>query len=497
MPTHQGDVNANLLMNSLTDGVDFPILEVDFNSDDFKLPDDFNGDIRKAISRLKNEDLSSGAVGGSGTFDVLMGGFKVHLAEEYDKGRISGAEYTKAYVALTAGAMSNAVQFLLGRDGAYWQAVLGQTQAITARISMETAKIQYAAALMDALNSRATYALTKLKLATEDVTFASGEFQLNMMLPQQLKLLMEQTEAARAQTLEIRSDGGAIRGLLGKQKDLYGQQITSYKRDAEIKAAKLFTDAWTVQKTMDEGLLPPTGFTNTSLDKVLTTIKINNYLDGTGAPDIEPTPVGPPPRDADDGSGSGPITPPLDDQPDPDDLVDAPPTNPSFETGVLAGWTQHPDNLSTMTVINDPAKALHGDHYLEVDGTSGANEHEIIWNDRIIELPEGLRFEIQMWCAYDQAAADQLVIVRPTLEIFGPGMSEVVGVSGAHGLGPTFNPSSTLGEWKLMQIWIDRSYGPAVKFVRVGAFVQKGNGVATDYKVRLDNLVWTLKELAP
>lgn len=278
MPTYGGDVNANQLMLSLMEGENIEIPEIDFSDPSFVIPNDLNSDLYKTVRRLTNEDLTQGVVGGSGTFDALMGGFKAHLKEEFDANRISGAEYTKAFIALTEGAMSNAVQFLLGRDAAFWQAVTAQANAITARVQLETAKVQYAGILLEALNARANYALTKLKLATEDVTFATGQFQLDFILPQQRLLLVEQTESARAQTLDNRTDGATVVGVLGKQKDLYTQQITSYQRDAEVKAAKLFTDAWTVQKTIDEGLLPPGGFTNASLDPILTTIKDNNSL---------------------------------------------------------------------------------------------------------------------------------------------------------------------------------------------------------------------------
>ena len=278
MPTYGGDVNANQLMLSLMEGENIEIPEIDFNDPSFAIPNDLNSDLYKAVVRLTNQDLTQGVVGGSGTFDALMGGFKAHLKEEFDANRISGAEYTKAFVALTEGAMSNAVQFLLGRDAAFWQAVTAQANAITARVQLETAKVQYAGVLLEALNSRANYALTKLKLATEDVAFATGEFQLGFILPQQRLLLLEQTESARAQTLDNRTDGALVVGVLGKQKDLYTQQITSYQRDAEVKAAKLWVDAWTVQKTIDEGLLPPANFTNASLDPILTTIKDNNNL---------------------------------------------------------------------------------------------------------------------------------------------------------------------------------------------------------------------------
>ena len=65
---------------------------------------------------------------------------------------------------------------------------------------------------------------------------------------------------------------------MGKQVDLYSQQITSYQRDGEVKTAKLFTDAWITMKTMDEGLLPPTNFQNTSLDAILGDLKTLNGL---------------------------------------------------------------------------------------------------------------------------------------------------------------------------------------------------------------------------
>ena len=67
--------------------------------------------------------------------------------------------------------------------------------------------------------------------------------------------------------------------LEAKQKELQEQQITSYKRDAELKAAKIWVDAWVTMKTIDEGLEPPTEFANTNLDAILAVIKENNELD--------------------------------------------------------------------------------------------------------------------------------------------------------------------------------------------------------------------------
>lgn len=281
----QSDAAAIEAFDALTAGVDFDIPEVDLSGAAFS-PPATSGPLYAAVTKLTNADLTTGEVGGTGTFDVLMGGFKAHLDGEYKANRISGAEYTKAFIALTEGAMGNAVQYLLGKDTAYWQALGAQVaaqiagvQLVTARVGLETAKVQMQQAVIEAKKGAAEYALAKMKLANEAATFDISKYTLANILPQQKLLLLEQTEAQRAQTLDTRTNGDPVTGSVGKQKELYSQQITAYKRDAETKVAKIFTDAWITMKTIDEGLLPPTGFENLSLNGILTVLKANNDLD--------------------------------------------------------------------------------------------------------------------------------------------------------------------------------------------------------------------------
>lgn len=273
-----GETVANQLLAALMAGENITIPQVDLSADIYKIPGGIDSEQYLPVRKLTNEDLTTRVVGGDGTFDALMAGFSAHLKIEYEKDRITGAEYTKAFIALTEGAMANAVQYLLGRDNAFWQAVTAQAQAITARVQLETAKVQYAAMHLEAMIGRANYALTKLKLATEDVTYAQGKFNMDFLLPQQLNLLREQTEVQRAQTLDVRTDGSTVTGAVGKQKDLYSQQITSYQRNSELSAARVFSDAWITQKTIDEGLLPPDALNNNSVNAVLNTLKTNNNL---------------------------------------------------------------------------------------------------------------------------------------------------------------------------------------------------------------------------
>ncbi|HGV0335109.1 TPA: hypothetical protein ACNFR3_002695 [Escherichia coli] len=272
------EVEANRLLEELTKGDDFTLPDVDMSGPEWDIPGGDASPIFGAISKVTNESLTTREVGGSGTFDALMESAHNHLKAEFKANRITGGEYTKAYIAMMESCMSNAVQFLLGRDQAYWAAAMAQIQAVTARVQLATSKAQFVLAKIQAISAKSEYALTKMKIATESETYCAALFNADQMLPQQLKLITEQTEAQRAQTLDTRTDGTAVKGSVGKQKELYSQQITSYQRDAEVKASKLFTDAWITQKTIDEGLNPPNGFTNASIDTILTKLKSNNGL---------------------------------------------------------------------------------------------------------------------------------------------------------------------------------------------------------------------------
>lgn len=272
------EVEANRLLEELTKGDDFTLPDIDMSGPEWDIPGGDDSPIFGAIDKISNESLTTREVGGSGTFDALMESAHNHLKAEFKANRITGGEYTKAYIAMMESCMSNAVQFLLGRDQAYWAAAMAQIQAVTARVQLATSKAQFVLAKIQALSAKSEYALTKMKIATESETYCAALFNADQMLPQQLKLVTEQTEAQRAQTLDTRSDGTTVTGSVGKQKELYSQQITSYQRDAEVKASKLFTDAWITQKTIDEGLNPPNGFTNASIDTILTKLKSNNGL---------------------------------------------------------------------------------------------------------------------------------------------------------------------------------------------------------------------------
>lgn len=117
------------------------------------------------------------------------------------------------------------------------------------------------------------------------VQLGQEQHKLNQLMPaqvtlleKQIDLLAEQKEAERSKTLNIRTDGTTIVGSVGKQKDLYTQQIDSFIKDAKFKTAKMYLDGWITQKTLDEGLTAPSELTNTEINEVLVANRTANGL---------------------------------------------------------------------------------------------------------------------------------------------------------------------------------------------------------------------------
>ena len=276
---HEIATEADHIYDALLQGETFNLPQIDLNDPAYEIPKELLGDqLYGKIDKITIDDLTDGTVGGEGAFDKLMTAFNAHIQKQFKENRITGAEYAKTYLGGMQAAMSGAVQFLLGRDGAFWSAQTAQFGAISALYDAHTSKARLALVQYEAQNIKVQFALGKAKLASEEKAYEIAAFNLNSLMPTQLSMAKEQVETQRSQTLDTRTDGTVVKGSIGKQKELHAQQITSYQRDAEVKVAKLFVDAWITQKTIDEGLLAPAGFINASLDSVLTKLKTNNGL---------------------------------------------------------------------------------------------------------------------------------------------------------------------------------------------------------------------------
>lgn len=190
------DTLGTALRGSLIADVPYVIPNVSLTGNPYNVPPE--SQLTAPVVKLTNADLTNG-VDGTGTFDALMTGLSAHLRHEYEKNRITGAEYTKAFIALTESAMAQGISFLVQRDQQYWanmltqqQAELTEVQVATSRIKLETAKVEHVAAQMQAVNLEADYGIKKLQMSKLSSEFCLSEYELNNMMPAKLAMLNAQ-----------------------------------------------------------------------------------------------------------------------------------------------------------------------------------------------------------------------------------------------------------------------------------------------------------------
>lgn len=118
--------------------------------------------------------------------------------------------------------------------------------------------------------------LPKQALLTDSQVASTNADTFNKL--EQNQLIKEQVETARAATLDTRRDGNPIAGSVSVEKSLQLQQKLSFELSSKLNAAKMFVDAWTVSKTVDNAIEPPTSFANPSLESILQTIKTAHNL---------------------------------------------------------------------------------------------------------------------------------------------------------------------------------------------------------------------------
>ncbi len=318
---------ANSLFENLTSWVSVPDSH-DLDDSKFTFSKDPNSPLYSEVKLTSVDNITDVCLEGEGVFDKMMAAISLHLKDQFDKGRISGTQYAEVYSQSLNQTMSTAASYVLQNDINQWQAIkaqmdarISEIQATTALVDLEKVRMESAKASFDMNLSAAMFSKEKMGLsiadeefkgvkfdndvkeftitnlldeqlekAQEDVRNAKAdadikEYTLTNQLPKQVELIenqvtltAEQFESERAKTSDIRSDGSPILGSVGKQKDLYTQQIDSFIKDSQHKTAKMYLDAWITQKTLDEGLSAPGQLTNTEIDEVLTNVRGNNNL---------------------------------------------------------------------------------------------------------------------------------------------------------------------------------------------------------------------------
>lgn len=219
---------------------------------------------------IDNKDLTEINKDGNGIVDILIRTVKIHLEEEFNKGRITGPEYSQVYLGSLNTSISQGIQFLLSKDQAAQQAKLIEAQITQTEKQTELLSKQLEIAEIQLLKEQVEKEILDKQLLLLDTQKEQTEAQT--------ALLVQKTYTEKAQIQDV-VNGQQVHGVLGKQKAIFQAQADGFVRDAEQKAAKLFADLWTVQRSTDDTFAPYTSFevnsTNAVLDKLKQGIGVN------------------------------------------------------------------------------------------------------------------------------------------------------------------------------------------------------------------------------
>jgi len=181
--SHNSHNPANTLFPQLLDGFDVNIKNIDWNDPKYNILYDKNDPIWNKVKKLGVEELTDGTIGGTGIFDGLMVAVEAHLLKEYKANRITGSDYTQAYIALMQSTMQNAVGYVTSSEQQYWASVAARVAAINGIVELENVKLKYEVLKIEAMKGKAEYTLAKQRLAIEDTNYAIAEYQLNNIHP--------------------------------------------------------------------------------------------------------------------------------------------------------------------------------------------------------------------------------------------------------------------------------------------------------------------------
>lgn len=243
-----------------------------------------------AVNPVVLEDLTTGALAGTGVFDALMRASKVHLDVEFNADRIRGPEYSTVYLGQLESSMQTAMSFLMQRQKISLEAKLLEVQVRLAEVEVLKANAQLdlvreqvltagiERTLLEAqadkvraemeliplqkLQLEAQTALTvqqKLNAVTENTVLIAQECKLRaefdytvqntQKTASEVNLLVQKIATEKAQILSLGVDDDSV---IGKQKKLYEAQTVGFKRDAEQKAAGLYIDVWKTLRMTDD-----------------------------------------------------------------------------------------------------------------------------------------------------------------------------------------------------------------------------------------------------
>lgn len=286
------------------------------------------------VNLITLNNITDGNTQGNGHFDKLMVSVSSHLTKELNEDRISKKEYSNVYLQAMVQTLQLALQFELQKEtanlnntGIEKDNFIRDQQLIKIQEEIDLLQTQDLGLIKDNLikdkqlekldeeidllqtqdlslikdNLIKDKQLEKLNeeidlLQTQDLSLIKDnlikdkqlekmEEEIDLLQSQDL-LIADQRNTERAKTQDTLIDGvSPVNGIIGKDKiiktnqaNLYEEQKNAYTTDRKYKVAKIIADSYSINKSQDPGLTPPTSFQNTEIDKAIDDLKTDTGL---------------------------------------------------------------------------------------------------------------------------------------------------------------------------------------------------------------------------
>lgn len=189
---------------------------------------------------IVNDDLTTISLTGSGVFDILMQTATLHLKSELQAGRITGANYTQAYMAAMQYAMQNAVQFVTSSKQINGQLLLLEQQTLTELRNtnlIEQKVVTEKAQTSDEIDTVPVAGVIKAQV--DQLRSNTAQNNASTALIEQKRI----TEAGQT--------NNNTAGILGAQQALYIAQKEGFEFDKVYKFASKLSDVWISRLSLD------------------------------------------------------------------------------------------------------------------------------------------------------------------------------------------------------------------------------------------------------
>ena len=236
------------MYNSLVSGLNITTPSYDFTDPKYNIPSNLLTALdtlpEKVFDDMSIDELTECKLNGNGVYDKLITTARIHLKEEMDKGRITGAEYTNAYTQIVVSSMQQSVAFVTQMHQLKQSSIVNYyktlIEMVQAKISAVTSFIQLE---IQKANTQVSIAQANAQVATIKAQFAHTVAQLGQvdasygLTQQQIELTHEQAAVAQQQ-VDLTHQQAAVAqqevNLTSQKADLTHQQAAVAQQQIEL-----------------------------------------------------------------------------------------------------------------------------------------------------------------------------------------------------------------------------------------------------------------------